>query len=89
MVVRGPDFQRVKPNGEVELGSASVLPEGIELGDPGADGALDVAFGTLISDLASLGTDEEQPGRREFSGDEAREIGPDRLEKRPLHGSTL
>jgi hypothetical protein len=46
-------------------------------------------FAPMLDKLAQLVADQEQLARRKLSGDEAREIGADILEKTGLHESTL
>jgi hypothetical protein len=88
-IVYGFDFSRIKPDRKVEPWRAAILPKRVELGNPGTNRALDIVFAPMLDKLARLIADQEQLARRQFSGDEAREIGADILDEAGLHESTL
>ncbi len=69
--------------------AASVLPQGVEIGEPGTGPAFDPVAPFGIDELAGVAPDEKEPGGSELARDEAREIGAHVWEMARVHGSTL
>ena len=88
-VISGVDLRRIKPDREIEVRTADVLPERIELGDSETARAFDPVLLCRADELAGVTSHEKEPGRSELARDKAREIGAHGWEMARLHGSTL
>ena len=56
---------------------------------PAQPDSVDFRLPALLDKLRHLVADQEQTSRREFAGNEAREVRRDGLKETPLHESTL